>query len=86
MFTDLTEIKAQQEQIENQNKTIAKAAQNADQVAQQVTSACEELAAQLQQAEQGTNQQRQRTQETASSMEQINSSITDLIWPDRPRS
>ncbi|WP_028573902.1 methyl-accepting chemotaxis protein [Desulfonatronovibrio hydrogenovorans] len=78
LYTDLTDIKDQQSQIEAKNKMIEASAQRADSVAEQVSSASEELAAQVEQASRGAEEQRDMAASTASSMEQMNATVLEV--------
>ena len=77
-YADLTEIKLQQQKIEDQNKVIAQAAVAATQIADQVASAAEELAAQIEESSRGTEIQRSRTGEAATAMEEMNASVLEV--------
>jgi methyl-accepting chemotaxis protein len=78
VWFDLTEIRAQQEQIVQQNERIASAANAANAVSDQVASAAEELAVQIEQANRGSEEQRSRTTETAAAMEELNSTVAEV--------
>ncbi len=78
MFADLTEIKNQQRQIEEQNKKIAATAEEAFAVADQMAGASEELSTQIEQASRGAGVQRERVQETATSMEEMNATVLEV--------
>ncbi len=77
-WMDLTEIKAQQRKIEAQNEKIAETAREAFAVADQMAGAAEELSAQIEQSSKGTDIQRQRVTETATSMEEMNSTVLEV--------
>ncbi|NJB67166.1 methyl-accepting chemotaxis protein [Desulfobaculum xiamenense] len=78
IWFDLTDMKLKERQIGEQRDRIAEAARLADRVAEQVSSASEELAAQIEEASRGMDEQRKRTSEAASAMEQMNSSVLDV--------
>ena len=78
IFSDLTELKAQQDVIAAQNAKIAKAADAATYIANQVASAADELAAQVEESSRGTENQRERTAEAATAMEQMNASVLEV--------
>ena len=78
IYTDLTELKAQQAQIAAQNEKIAHAAASASGIAGSVAEAAEELSAQIEESSRGTENQRQRTAEAATAMEQMNVSVLDV--------
>ncbi|MFO7727923.1 MAG: methyl-accepting chemotaxis protein [Desulfonatronovibrio sp.] len=78
LFTDLTDIKNQQTQIEAKNKMIEASAAKADNIAEQVSSASEELSAQVEQASRGAEEQKDMASTTASSMEEMNATVLDV--------
>ena len=78
VWFDLTEIRAQQKQIEEQNARIAKAAAAANTVSDQVASASEELAAQIEQSSRGSEEQRSHTAEAATAMTEMNSTVMEV--------
>ncbi|EMG38175.1 methyl-accepting chemotaxis protein [Desulfocurvibacter africanus PCS] len=78
LYSDLTDIRSQQLLIEKQNERIATAAQQADSVADQVSSASEELAAQIEQSSHGADSQQNMTGEAATAMEQMNASVLEV--------
>ncbi len=78
LYSDLTDIQQQQMRIESQNALIATAAGKADGVADQVSSASEELAAQIEQSSRGADSQRAVTDEVATAMEQMNASVFEV--------
>jgi methyl-accepting chemotaxis protein len=78
LWFELTDIRAQQMRIEEQNERIAKAASAANEVSDQVASASEELAAQIEQSSRGSEEQRSRTAEAATAMEQMNSTVMEV--------
>ncbi|EMG39121.1 PAS domain S-box [Desulfocurvibacter africanus PCS] len=78
IVTDLTEIKEKQSRIEQQNELIAHAAFEATDVASQVSSASEELAAQVDESSRGADLQRSRLAESATAMEQMNASVLEV--------
>ena len=78
MLSDLTAIKEQQKMIEAKNEIIAKAAREANVIAEQVSSASEELSAQIEQSTSGTKLQKEKTEETATAMEQMTASVLEV--------
>ena len=78
LYTDLTDIKSQQQEIETKNRTIEASAAKADRIAEQVSSASEELSAQVEQASRGAEEQRDMSATTASSMEEMNATVLDV--------
>jgi len=77
-WNDITEIMENQKRIEEQNERIAKAAAAANTVSDQVASASEELAAQIEQSSRGSDEQRSRTAEAATAMEEMNSTVMEV--------
>ena len=75
---DLTEIKYQQATIEKQRDTVAHIAHDANAIADRLSTATEELSAQVEQASRGADQQTQRVSETATAMEQMNVSVLEV--------
>jgi len=78
IWFELTDIRAQQTKIREQNERIAKAAGAANTVSDQVASASEELAAQIEQSSRGSEEQRARTTEAATAMEEMNSTVLEV--------
>lgn len=78
VWFELTDLRAQQQKIQEQNERIAKAATAANAVSDQVSSASEELAAQIEQSSRGAEEQRSRTTEAATAMEQMNSTVLEV--------
>ena len=78
IFTDLTELSAQQQTIQEQAERIAIAAQQADQVAEQVSSSSEQLSAQIEQSSRGADEQRGMTGEAATAMEEMNATVLEV--------
>ncbi|EPR43851.1 methyl-accepting chemotaxis sensory transducer with Pas/Pac sensor [Desulfovibrio sp. X2] len=78
VFSDLTELRAQQKQVEAQNERIAAVARDAAQISDQVASASEELSAQVEQASRGADEQRRMTDETATAMEEMNATVLEV--------
>jgi methyl-accepting chemotaxis protein len=78
IITDLTEVRAQQRKIEEQNTLIAAAAQDAHNISGKVATAAEELADQVTQASKGADEQRSRVTEMATAVEQMNATVMDV--------
>ncbi|MDD3312310.1 methyl-accepting chemotaxis protein [Pseudodesulfovibrio sp.] len=78
IIADVTEIRAQQKRIEEQNARISKAAGEAEEISQYLSGAAEQLAAQIQRASQGSDAQKQRAAETSVAMEQMNSTVLEV--------
>jgi methyl-accepting chemotaxis protein len=78
LWVDLTEIRRQQERIEQQNKNIAAVAKRTEGVAEQVSTAAEELAAQVEESSRGADQQLAQAEETQVAIEQMSSTAMDV--------
>ncbi len=78
IYVDLTRIKEHEEQISKQNDRIALVAREADHISEIVSSAAEELSAQVEQASRGAEIQSTRAGETATAMEQMNASVLEV--------
>jgi len=77
-WMDITEIMENQKRIEQQNEKIARAAEAATAISDQVASASEELSAQIEQSSRGTEEQRSRTGEAATAMEEMNATVMEV--------
>ncbi|MDO9084552.1 MAG: methyl-accepting chemotaxis protein, partial [Humidesulfovibrio sp.] len=77
-WMDITEIMDNQKKIEQQSEKIARAAEAANAISDQVASASEELSAQIEQSSRGTEQQRARTGEAATAMEEMNATVMEV--------
>jgi len=77
-WLDITEIMENQKRIETQNEKIARAAEAATAISDQVASASEELSAQIEQSSRGTEEQRARTGEAATAMEEMNATVMEV--------
>jgi methyl-accepting chemotaxis protein len=78
VWFDVTEIRGQQKFIEEQNERISVAAGQAQDISQSLSSAAEELSAQMEEGKRGSEEQRARAAETASAMEQMNAAVLDV--------
>ncbi len=78
IWFDITEIRTQQNQIEKQNARISKVVHEAEEISQYLSSAAEELSAQIEQASRGSETQKQRSAETATAMEQMNATVLEV--------
>jgi methyl-accepting chemotaxis protein len=76
--TDMTEFRRQQRLVKEQNSRITRAAEAAGAIAVQVSSASEELSAQVEQSSSGAEEQRSLTAEGATAMEQMNATVTEV--------
>jgi len=78
MFHDLTEVRRNQQDVERKNTAIARVAASAGEISDQVSSAAEELAAQVEQSSRGAEEQKDRATETATAMEQMNATVLEV--------
>ena len=78
LFSDLTELKRQQEEIREQNVRIAKAAEEASSVSELTASASEELSAQIEQSSRGAEIQRDRVREMVTAIEEMNATVLEV--------
>ena len=78
LFSDLTQLRRQQLQIEAQNGLIGRTASEAASVADRMASAAEQLSAQIEQCSQGATEQSDRVQGTAAAVEQMNATILEV--------
>jgi methyl-accepting chemotaxis protein len=78
MITDMTAMRTQQRRVEEQNDKITHAAESARTISEQVSSASEELAAQVRQSSNGADEQQRLTGESASAMTQMNASVLEV--------
>jgi methyl-accepting chemotaxis protein len=78
VWIDMTDIRSQQRLIEEQNARIAMAVDEAEQISQYLSSAAEELSAQIEQASRGAEEQKARVAETSTAMEQMNSTVLEV--------
>jgi len=78
VWIDLTEIKQKEALIAEQNVQIMDVAAQASQVAEAVSSASEELSAQIEQAAKGATIQKDRAAETATAMEEMNATVMEV--------
>jgi methyl-accepting chemotaxis protein len=78
LFTDLTEARERQRQIEAKNQAIETGAEKAREVGQEVIQASQELSDNIDRATQGAQQQRNRAAETAVAMEQMDATVQEV--------
>ena len=78
VWVDRTEIRGQQRHIEEQNARISRTAVEAEEVSHRLSSAAEELSAQIEQAKNGSDTQRHRVQETSTAMEEMNITVLEV--------
>jgi methyl-accepting chemotaxis protein len=75
---DMTEMRRQQALLAEQNETMAHAAQMAGRISEQVSSASEELSAQIRQSSQGATEQHRLTDGSSTAMTQMNASVLEV--------
>ncbi len=78
IVTDTTQIKESERVAMSQRESIVGAARDADSIAEQLSSAAEELSAQVEQSTRGTQVQQERAGETATAMEQMNVTVLEV--------
>lgn len=78
LIVDLTELRGQQEAMRHKNEIIEKAAADADAISEQVSSAAEELAAQVEESTRGSEIQRERTDQASLAIEQMNTATLEV--------
>ena len=83
VWVDITEIRRQEGVIAQQNADMQNIAEQAEQVAAVVSSACEELSSQVEQSSRGAGLQRERAQETATAMEQMTITVIEVAKTPR---
>ncbi|NDV25081.1 Cache 3/Cache 2 fusion domain-containing protein [Desulfovibrio sp. JC010] len=78
VMNDITAIKENEQAITAQRDTIAETARDADEISDQLSSAADELSAQVEESRRGAEVQQQRASETATAMEQMNSTVMEV--------
>ncbi|WP_419780535.1 Cache 3/Cache 2 fusion domain-containing protein [Maridesulfovibrio sp.] len=78
VMNDITTIKENERAITAQRDTIAETAMEADEISDQLSSAADELSAQVEESRRGAEVQQQRASETATAMEQMNSTVMEV--------
>ncbi|MBQ4132844.1 MAG: CZB domain-containing protein [Desulfovibrionaceae bacterium] len=78
IWGDLTELVNQQKEIAENAKKIAEVAESSMDIANSVSSASEELAAQVEQSSNGARMQFDRVSETATAMTEMNSTVIEI--------
>ncbi|WP_419783223.1 methyl-accepting chemotaxis protein [Maridesulfovibrio sp.] len=77
-WVDVTDIRSQQLVIEEQNKRIALAVEEASGISQYLSSAAAQLSGQIGEASNGSETQRERAAETATAMEEMNATVIEV--------
>nr|WP_272881661.1 methyl-accepting chemotaxis protein [Fundidesulfovibrio soli] len=78
LFTDLTEIRRQQDLIAAQNRKITRVAEQANLIALHVSQGAEELSGQVESIQTGALHQTARLAETSTAMEEVNASLVEV--------
>jgi methyl-accepting chemotaxis protein len=78
IYTDLSEVRASEAKLCDQNDIISSAASKATEVSNSLAVAAKELAAQVDEASHGAEEQRSRTAETATAMEEMNVTVLEV--------
>jgi len=78
IMNDITAIKENEKAITAQRDTIAETAREADEISDQLASAADELSAQVDESRRGAEIQQQRVSETATAMDQMNSTVMEV--------
>ncbi|NDV27073.1 methyl-accepting chemotaxis protein [Desulfovibrio sp. JC010] len=78
IWIDMTEIREQQRQIEENSIMISEAAASATEVSDQVSSFSEALAAQVEQSSRGAEEQSVMASEAATAMDEMNSTVFEV--------
>lgn len=78
VWIDMTEIRRQAREIRKQNERITLAAADAEQISHSLSSAAEELSAQIEQSNRGALEQRDRVAETSTAMEEMNATVLEV--------
>lgn len=78
IWLDMTDIRQQAKMIADQNERMTHAAQEAESISQNLSSAAEELSAQIEQSSRGAEDQRDRVGETSAAMEEMNATVLEV--------
>lgn len=78
MYLDVTELKAREQEISDQNKRISQAAEEAGDISSRLAAAAEQLSRSVSSARSGAAIQRDRTTETATAMEEMNATVSEV--------
>ncbi|CCO23946.1 Cache 3/Cache 2 fusion domain-containing protein [Maridesulfovibrio hydrothermalis] len=78
IMNDITAVKENEQAVMAQRDTIAETARSADTISDQLSSAADELAAQVEESRRGAEIQQQRASETATAMEEMNSTVMEV--------
>ncbi|WP_051693821.1 methyl-accepting chemotaxis protein [Desulfohalovibrio reitneri] len=78
LYFDLTRIRAQEQEIREQNDKITAVAEDATRIAQEVSEASDNLTGQVEQASRGAENQKERTAETMQDVRRLNERVTEV--------
>jgi len=78
LFSDLSELRRQQQRVEEQNALIARTAAQAATVAERMALASEELSSQIEHSSQGASEQNDRVHGAATAVDQMNATILEV--------
>jgi len=78
LYTDLTELRAKEQEINRHNENLARAAQEAEAISTQVMGHALALNQSFEQAGQGAQRQRERLEGTSAAVAQIDASVTHV--------
>jgi methyl-accepting chemotaxis protein len=78
VYADLSEVRMNEARVLEQGQKIAVAARQADAIAEQVSSASQELSAQVEESSRGSERQRDRSAEAATAMGQMNATVLEV--------
>ncbi|WP_291326395.1 methyl-accepting chemotaxis protein [Desulfovibrio sp. UCD-KL4C] len=78
IWVDMTDIRQQAKKIAEQNERMTRAADEAESISQNLSSAAEELSAQIEQSSRGAEDQRDRVGETSAAMEEMNATVLEV--------
>ena len=78
LYFDMTELRARETQILDQNERVNQAALEAHDISERLTDAAKQLAHAVFSARDGSVEQRDRTAETATAMEEMNATVTEV--------
>ncbi|OEU67993.1 MAG: chemotaxis protein [Desulfovibrio sp. S3730MH75] len=78
IMNDVTTIKENEQAIQAQNDKVSVTANEADDISDQLSSAADELSAQVEESRRGAETQQERASETATAMEEMNSTVLEV--------
>ncbi|MBI9110874.1 Cache 3/Cache 2 fusion domain-containing protein [Maridesulfovibrio ferrireducens] len=78
IMNDVTTIKENEQTMKAQSEKVAETAREADDISDQLSSAADELSAQVEQSRRGAETQQERASETATAMEEMNSTVLEV--------